>query len=52
MNTKLKIDKTIRDIPEKTVRNREVEIKRIQAEYGYDRSNAAKIYEYEQLKGR
>ena len=30
---------------------RELQIKRIQAEYGYDRSNAEKIYEIHSMQG-
>lgn len=51
MNTKLAIDKELRNIPDGVVRFKESQIKMIQVEYGYDRNTAAKIYEYQQFKG-
>ena len=52
MNTKLQVDKELRNIPDDIVRSKEKRIKQIQYEYGYDRTNAAKIYEYQQFKGK
>jgi|TARA_B110001450_G_scaffold250470_1_gene269186 hypothetical protein len=52
MNTKLQVDKELRDVPDQLVRFREEQIKRIQHEYGYNRNTAAKVYEYEEFKGK
>jgi len=47
MNSKLAIEKELNKIPDRSSRFEEEQIKRIQVEYGYDRDNAAKIYEYQ-----
>ena len=52
MNSKLQVDKELRDIPDGLVRFREEQIMRIQHEYGYDRVTAAKVYEYQEFKGK
>lgn len=52
MNTKLLIEKDLKVIPDINIRFREEQIKRLQIEYGYDRDNAAKLYEYQCYKGK
>jgi|TARA_B110000285_G_C14970673_1_gene536383 hypothetical protein len=52
MNTKLKVDKELRNVPDELVRFREEQIKRMEYEYGYNRDTAAKVYEYQEFKGR
>ena len=47
MNSKLAVERQINNIPDRHLRFDEEQIKRIQVEYGYDRENAAKIYEYQ-----
>jgi hypothetical protein len=47
MNSKLAVERQLNNIPDTHLRFDEDQIKRIQAEYGYDRANAAKIYEYQ-----
>lgn len=52
MNNKLAVERQLNNIPDRHIRFEEEQIKRIQAEYGYDRANAARIYEYQQFKGK
>ena len=47
MNSKLTAEKELNLIPDRHLRFDEEQIKRIQVEFGYDRENAAKIYEYQ-----
>ena len=52
MNSKLAVDRQLNNIPDRHIRFREDQIKRIQVEYGYDRENAARIFEYQEFKGK
>ena len=39
-------------LPSRYLKRREDQIKRIQLEYGYDRDNAERVMDYQQLKGQ
>lgn len=52
MNTKLQIEKDLRKIPDANLRRRESSIRRIQQEYGYDRDNSERVYDYNAVKGQ
>lgn len=52
MNTKLKVERQLDNIPDSSLRRTEDAIKRIQLEYGYDRDNAARLYEYQVFQGK
>ena len=52
MNTKLQIEKELKQIPDSNLRWRESSIRRIQQEYGYDRDNAERVYDYNAVKGQ
>jgi hypothetical protein len=47
MNSKLSVERQLNNIPDQHLRFDEEQIKRIQVEFGYDRENAARIYEYQ-----
>lgn len=50
MQNLLNIKRDLRDVKEIQERTKEYNIKQIQAQYGYDRENAEKLYELLQVK--
>ena len=52
MDHKLQVERGLRNVPVSHTRFRERCIRKIQDEYGYDRDNAAKMHEYQELKGK
>ena len=52
MDHKLQVERGLRNVPISHTRFRERCIRKIQDEYGYSRDNAAKMHEYQELKGK
>ena len=50
MNNLFQVNRELRDIEDPKMRSREFYIKKIQTSYGYDRKNAEKVYEMQQVK--